>query len=93
MIRIQIQCLLDQIQCLLDHPKSAAFFNKIAGTQQEELAALQTFRAEEFDSQGVKLHFQLARALAVLRIKATTFHALYTSGKHDDVSDILRDDS
>ena len=75
------------MKCLFSNPKSADFLNEIAGTQQEELAALQTFRAEEFDSQGVKLHFQLARALAVLRIKATTFHALYTSGKHDDVSD------
>ena len=56
--------------------------------QATELASLQTFREDMFGkdkSSAVKMHFQLAKALAVLRIKATAFHALHVAGKHDEV--------
>ena len=37
------------------------------------------------DDNPVSQQFQMAKALSVLQIKASTFHSLHFSGKHDEV--------
>ena len=57
----------------------------------EESQYIQSFFHDEGSNKkdpaaGAKAHFQLARALAVLQIKASTFHSLHIAGRHDKVS-------
>ena len=60
----------------------------------EESQYIQSFFHDEGSNKkdpaaGAKAHFQLAKALAVLQIKASTFHSLHIAGRHDKVRSIL----
>ena len=64
----------------------------------EESQYIQSFFHDEGSNKkdpaaGAKAHFQLAKALAVLQIKASTFHSLHIAGRHDKVrrTQILRE--
>ena len=66
-------------------------FDILISISGEESQYIQSFFHDEGSNKkdpaaGAKAHFQLARALAVLQIKASTFHSLHIAGRHDKVS-------
>ena len=45
-----------------------------------------TFNTDDINIYSATHQFELARALNVLHVKASTFHSYYTTGKFDKVS-------
>ena len=50
-----------------------------------------SFNTDEINIYSATHQFQLARALNVLHVKASTFHSFYTTGKFDKVRNLIND--